>query len=241
MSFYDEIAEYYDLIFPLNRAQIDFVKSCIERPYQGKRLLDVGCGTGDLAIELAAEGFEMVAIDSDPEMLLRADRKAQGSVTFQRLDMRGLASFTPRSFDGILCFGNTLVHLTDLSDIESFCIQAKGLLGKGGRLLLQILNYDHILDHHIKALPLIENDTIRFERFYEHEARSGLIGFRTKLTVKGTGREIDNEILLYPLRRGAFEEMLRKAGFTRISVYGDFDRKELRPDSLPLVVEASAE
>ena len=73
MSFYDEIAPYYDAIFPLNRAQIGFVENCVETPYAGKRILDVGCGTGDLALSLAEAGFNVTGIDSDMEMIRRAD------------------------------------------------------------------------------------------------------------------------------------------------------------------------
>jgi 2-polyprenyl-3-methyl-5-hydroxy-6-metoxy-1,4-benzoquinol methylase len=52
MAFYKSIADFYDHIFPLNPAQVGFVKSCI--PDQGNsELLDVGCGSGSLCIALA--------------------------------------------------------------------------------------------------------------------------------------------------------------------------------------------
>jgi glycine/sarcosine N-methyltransferase len=241
MSFYDEIAEHYDFIFPFSLSQLEFVKTCIGEPYHDKEILDVGCGTGDLAIALARSGFKVTAIDSDPEMLRRAMEKVTpGSpVTLAHMDMRKISGlFSPSSFDVALSFGNTLVHLDGLREIESFLRGVKAILRDGGVFLLQILNYDHILDHDVRELPLIENEVIRFDRSYGYDRKKNRIAFRTRLTVKATGKLIENEIPLYPIRRGELDGALRKGGFTRITWYGSFGRDELTDRSLPLVVEA---
>jgi cyclopropane fatty-acyl-phospholipid synthase-like methyltransferase len=241
MSFYEEIADFYDLIFPLNRAQIGFVKASVEPPYNEKRILDIGCGTGDLALALAEEGFMIEGIDSDAEMLRRARSKIrQGSlVAFAHKDMREVSSLScPATFDAVLCFGNTLVHLDSSRDIEDFFGQTKTVLKENAPFLFQILNYDHILDHDIRELPLIEDEEIKFERRYEFKGSENRIAFRTLLTVKKRGKKIANEILLYPIRRQELEEGLRKQGFTDIVFYGDFEKGELKTQSLPLVGEA---
>jgi SAM-dependent methyltransferase len=153
--------------------------------------------------------------------------------------MRSLvAAFNPATFDAVLCFGNTLVHLSGPPEVEGFCRAVKEVLKNKGKFLLQILNYDHVLDHGISTLPLIENDLVRFERLYRHDDKMNMIAFKTKLFVKKTQKEIEDEILLYPMRKSDLEAVLRQTGFTNISFYGDFDKRELREDSLPLVVEA---
>ena len=211
MSFYSEIAEYYDFIFPFNKAHVDFVKGCIEGPYEDKTILDVGCGTGDLAVALAGVGFQVTGIDYDREMLAEAKKKGESSVTFLQMDMNSLAAaFNPATFDAVLCFGNTLVHLSGLPEVEVFCRAAREVLKNKGKFLLQILNYDHVLDHGIRTLPLIENDLVRFERLYRPDDRTNMIAFKTKLFVKKTQKEIENEILLYPMRKSDLEAALRK-------------------------------
>ena len=44
----------------------------LARRIGGRRILDAGCGTGRVAIELARRGFEVVGVDADPSMLATA-------------------------------------------------------------------------------------------------------------------------------------------------------------------------
>lgn len=241
MSFYEEIAEYYDHIFPFNRTQIQFVKGSLKEPYQNKRILDIGCGTGDLAITLSEAGFTVTGMDSDPVMLQKAvDKMTDSSVTFTRMDMRGIGDYcNPSTFDAVLCFGNTLVHLASIQEIERLCKDVKHILKQNGKFLLQILNYNHILDHNIRSLPLIDNQFITFERTYDYNTGKNLITFKTTLTVKETSKKITNKVYLFPIRKDELYLSLRNSGFSDISFYCDFDRSMLKADSLPLVVEAS--
>ncbi len=241
MSFYEEIAEYYDLIFPFNRGQAGFVTNCLGESFHGKKVLDVGCGTGDLVVALSEVGFQAIGVDSDSEMLRLAEAKASGvaGATFLRVEMGEVGeSFGPSAFEGVLCFGNTLVHLKDYDEVQGFCKKVRTVLKDGGKFLIQVLNYDHILDRHIEKLPLIENESIRFERYYDYGNDSGRVAFRTVLTIKETGKVIENEIYLYPMRRRELNRALRGSGFTQFFYYADFDKSDLRTDSLPLVVEA---
>ncbi|MDR2018869.1 MAG: class I SAM-dependent methyltransferase [Syntrophobacterales bacterium] len=241
MSFYSEIADYYDLIFPPNKRHVGFIKACVEPPYLGKKILDVGSGTGGLAISMAEAGFAVEGIDYDTDMLVRAKLKVKtGSpIIFTQMDMREISSrFDQSAFDAVLSFGNTLVHLLNLGEIAKFCRNVRTVLRDDGVFLLQILNYDHILDNDVRELPLIENDAIKFDRYNKYDTTTKLIAFKTVLTVKKTGVGIINEIPLYPVRKRELEDALKTAGFTDISCYGDFNRGELKPDSLPLVVEA---
>jgi glycine/sarcosine N-methyltransferase len=160
------------------------------------------------------------------------------TLAFMQMDMRDLSKrFAPASFDAILCFGNTLVHLEKRSDVLSLCRAVKGLLKQGGRFLLQILNYDHILSARLPGLPAIDNDRVHFARIY-HYNDDGSITFRTILTIRASGSVLEAEVPLYPLPKGVVLALLRDAGFSEILVYGDFRRGQLAPQSLPLVVEA---
>ena len=256
MEFYSSIAELYDYIFPLNQDQLDFTERELRSRDSASgvaapRVLDLGCGTGNLSIALAGRAYRVTGIDFDGGMISRAAEKAGGeekerevlpgvSVNFMQMDMLKIdKKFSPGSFDAVLCFGNTLVHLTEPDKIAGFLKAVSRVLVPGGVFLLQIINYDRILDQSVAKLSTIENEHIRFERNYGLEPESGLILFHTQLTAKKTGEVIDNTILLYPLRAGRLREFLEEAGFAGIKLYGDFSGAPLTAESVPLIASAS--
>ena len=236
--FYTSIAPHYQYIFPFNPAQIEFLKHVL--PYNGARVLDVGCAAGDLAFALTHFGFPTWAFDFDPQMIQIAQKTKQGDSmfpVFEQLDMRQIDERFPESyFDTVICFGNTLVHLLTDDDIRKFIQAAFKVLSPEGKLTIQILNYQHILENQVKTLPLIDNEHISFERNYEFGDESGLIDFNTKLTVKATGQEINNSTKLYAIRQNKLQEILEEAGFSAIEFFGSFSREPLTANSLPLIL-----
>jgi len=237
-QFYTSIAPYYQYIFPFNPAQIEFLKQVL--PYNGARVLDVGCATGDLAFALTHFGFPIWAIDFDQNMVEIAQNAKQEDTmfpVFEQLDMRYLDQHYPEScFDTVLCFGNTLVHLLTDADILQFFQGVWKVLSHEGKFTFQILNYDYILASQIGNLPLIENENVRFERKYQFSQDSDLIDFQTKLLVKKTGLEILNEVKLYPIGSKKISELLAESGFGQIEMFGSFNREILNKKSLPFVV-----
>ena len=79
----------------------------------GRRVLDAGCGTGRVAIELARRGMSVTGVDADPEMLAPAREKAP-ELSWSRCDLadtRGLTAAAPGPFDLILLAGNVMIFL----------------------------------------------------------------------------------------------------------------------------------
>lgn len=73
------------------------------RAYQPKTVLDAGCGTGRVAIELARHGIEVVGADLDESMLAHAAELAPG-ITWMRSDLAELD--LQRTFDVVVMAGN---------------------------------------------------------------------------------------------------------------------------------------
>ncbi len=238
MSFYESIADYYEKIFPLNKAQLDFVKNSFEET-SSLSALDIGCGTGSLSFELSKIFNDVTAIDLDERMLDRAIEKNVTGIRFLQKDMLDIEKeFGREAFDAILCFGNTLVHLDGSDEIFDFFKQSKRVFKKNGKLLFQIIQYDRIIDQNIKGLPTIENNEIKFVRNYQIYPDQNALDFKTTLTVKETGKMIENSIRLYPVSNFELIKLLNEAGFTEIFFYKNFKREVISVDSIPLVVEA---
>ena len=79
-------------------------------------VLDAGCGTGRVAMELARRGHDVVGVDLDPTMLAVARRKApylrwyQGDLATIEITVPG-SSTTRSLFDAIVTAGNVMIFL----------------------------------------------------------------------------------------------------------------------------------
>ena len=101
---------------------------------RGACALDVGAGTGDLALELCRQGAaRVIGADFSPEMLAAASRKAAGSnarISWVLADALRLP-FPDRSFD---CVTNAFV-LRNLADLRAGLAEMGRVLRPGGRLI----------------------------------------------------------------------------------------------------------
>jgi SAM-dependent methyltransferase len=73
------------------------------RSYEPATVLDAGCGTGRVAIELASHGIDVVGVDVDPSMITEARRLAP-QLAFLEVDLSELA--LGRHFDVVVLAGN---------------------------------------------------------------------------------------------------------------------------------------
>jgi SAM-dependent methyltransferase len=76
-------------------------------------VLDAGCGTGRVAMELARRGHDVVGIDLDPQMLAVAREKAP-DIVWQQGDLSEVD--LGRRFDGIVMAGNVMIFVTPGSE-----------------------------------------------------------------------------------------------------------------------------
>lgn len=237
MRFYSSIHQYYDQIFPLNLKQVEWVNN--ECDQLSTRILDIGCATGNLAIELAQKGHSVNAFDLDGTMVqLATTKSSSGNPQFRKANMLNIKqNYRTDFFDVSICFGNTLVHLTAEALIQQFFDSVFSVLKTGGKFLIQILNYDFILKNRIAELPLIENNQVKFIRRY-YFITNGLIQFETQLTIKEGCETIENKIDLYPITKDHIEDLLLAAGFSNIEFRSSFNDDSYQPTSIPLIIKA---
>ena len=130
---YDAIAERYDLVTRANRGPETyfrtFLDGVLERIPRGGRVLDLGCGAGSIAFELARRA-RVVGIDRSEGQLTLA-RAAVPSAHLLRADIAEVA-FRPASFDGVVAFWS-LIHVR--RDLHAAVLAAvKAWLTPGGFL-----------------------------------------------------------------------------------------------------------
>ncbi len=183
-GYYEAISRHYDAIFPMNPLIRDFLAE--QAGTAPAELIDIACGNAAYTLALCRMGYQVTGIDLDPGMIAAAKRKAgdAGNPNGLRLlqgDMLALRSMELEPAALAFCIGNSMVHLPDPETIGHFLKEAHHVVADGGRLVLQIINFDRILTDHVTSLPTLTFDnpsslptgvgkTLRaatFERMYE--------------------------------------------------------------------------
>jgi len=113
------------------RKEADFLERAL-RPVPNAQLLDVPCGNGRHALELATRGYSMTGVDSSEEFLADA-RAASPSIRWLLGDMCELP--WRDAFDGVYCCGNSFGYLNAAS-AHTFLAAVAGALKPGGRFVM---------------------------------------------------------------------------------------------------------
>lgn len=102
-------------------------------------VLDLGCGTGNHALRLAARGYEVAAVDQSPHMLAEAEKKLasrDGQVSFHQADIRDLN--LDRKFDAVVVMFAVLGYQLENKDVLSTLNTARNHLHHDGLLIFDV-------------------------------------------------------------------------------------------------------
>jgi len=233
-SVYDRLME--DMPYP---EWLRFARQCWERTGIPETVVDLGCGTGNIAIPLAKSGFRVFGIDLSADMLAVARSKwdaqpqrysGDGSIRWLQQDMRDWE--LPERVDTVLSFCDCINYLLEEEDVEAaFRATRRGL--KDGGLFLFDVHAPRQLERYAEEQPftLDERDIAYIwtseytpdRREIEHHltifARDGEDGRFVRFEETHVQRAYEPEWI-----RGA----LMRAGFSHVEMYADF--KLERPD-----------
>ena len=203
------------------RSELEFIQDAMDLS-AGARVLDVPCGSGRLALEMAAWGYQVTGIDQSAELVAVAKREAAArdlEVELRQGDMRSLPE--DGSYDGAVCFWNSFGYFDDAGNLE-FLRSVSRSLKLGGRLALDTPLMETAL-HTVAGEPRVwtqAGDLMALEeRWFEHE--TGRLE-STWTFIRGDQREVrEMSMRLYTYRE--LVTMLEQAGFGLHQAYGDLD------------------
>jgi glycine/sarcosine N-methyltransferase len=212
------------------------------------RVLDLGCGSGEHTRFLKSLGFETTGVDASLSQL-EAARGADPEGLYLQAGLTEWASVIKTKQGGAVCLGNTLPHLCEEAEIRSFFSELAVCLVSGAPVLLQLLNYDRILDRGERTFPVIlrpgeaEGDSTVFLRLMTHHG-GGRLTFTPAHLRYRPGSETPLELMAaqdVPLRgwrRAEMEGLLCDAGFLIREVLGTMTGEAWSTTSSDLVVIA---
>ena len=184
----------------------------------GTQVLDLGCGYGRHAMELAARGFHVVGLDASLPLLLRGADEAQRrglTINFVHGDMREL-DFDSQ-FDGAYCVFSTFGFFDDETNKKTASNLARALK-PGARVVIDILNRDYL----IADLPTRvwwEGDGCVVLEEVEFNYFSSRIQCNRSV-VFDDGRQVEQEISMRAYSLHEIGKLLHAAGFRVLEISG---------------------
>lgn len=143
---YNKIAQEYDKEFGNDYSDTPYVDKFLNY-LEGNKVLDIGCGVGNLTKYIMDKGFNVEGIDLSKEMLSIAKQK-YSDIKFYEMNMKEIT--LRKKYDGIM-LAYSLFHLTKKEVIEVLP-KYYDLLNSNGKILL-ILQYgqgERIVDEPLK-------------------------------------------------------------------------------------------
>ena len=218
---YDAIAELYD---PWSRSVTEDVGFYVaEARKSGGAVVELGVGTGRIAIPIAQTGKRVTGVDSSREMLAACRRRAEAAGVSELIDLR-LGDLRKPPLDErvplVICPFRSYLHLTDDGERVEALEAARAALVPGGRLIFDVFapKPDDIAETHGRWL---EREPGIFERArWDEVART--------LTLSVRGPEGAATMSLAWISRKEWEELLEEAGLVLERCFGWFDRTPYR-------------
>jgi len=197
----------------------------------GMKVLDLGCGVGRHALELARRGYQVTGVDITEIYLERAKKEAAREnleIEFIREDMRQFRR--PGAFDAVLNLYTSFGYFENPQDDRSVAGNIFDSLAPGGILVMEMMSKEFLARNfrerswrRIDDLIILEESQLRDSWSY--------VDSRWIMFKDSQREEIDLSLRLYSASE--MRQLLFDRGFERVSIYGNlmgdpYDQKAAR-------------
>lgn len=216
MEYLENIAEYYDELYPIGTEQSSFLDVLLKEYVEPVRVLRIGCGTGAYEHALARKGFDVTGIDSCRDFIdkaIRRRRMPNETIRFFQMTATEIGRFLAKDFyNCITVLEGFIYFIRDPVLLRKFFYDCRRALKQKGVLVL----------HMPGIVPLRESMRVKLISTVNEEAD----GSRTLSQILEHG---DSETL--PVRTGVaihipsaqeLSAYAKEAGFTSFEFYSDW-------------------
>ena len=213
---YDAIAELYD---PWSASVVEDVGFYLEEARRaGGPVVELGVGTGRIAVPIAADGIRVIGVDSSRRMLDVCARRAALAGVDIDLRLGDLRDPPVRErVPLVICPFRSLLHMHTDADRREALAAVRKMLRPRGRFVFDVFT------------PGADDIALTHDRWLEREpgifelARWDEVARTLTLTVRGPDGE--TTMALAWLSPGEWRSLLEDCGFEVEACYGWFDRK----------------
>ena len=211
--------DLWQSLLPSGRAagDADFLQEACRLP-AGARLLDVPCGEGRVATELANRGFHVTGVDISAGLLRSARKRAEQrnvSVEWHEGDMRHLP--WERTFDAAFCWGDSFGYMDDAGN-RQFLVAVQRALKPGGRWAMEMGMVAEVLYPRYREELTREVGEVQVALRRTFDPRQGRLTVKYTLRRAGTEETRSASYRIYSCSELC--RMLERAGFVIDHLYG---------------------
>ncbi len=226
---YDRIAALYDSWSRSVTEDVDFYVAEARKATgaaraaadgRGQPIVELGVGTGRIAVPTAAAGVRVIGIDSSAGMLSVCRRRAEAAGVEQLLDLRLGDLRDPPVGERVAlvtCPFRSYLHLADADERLAALRAARDLLLPGGRLIFDVFAPS--------ADDIEETDARWLEREPGIWERADWDEDERRLTLTVRSDDAESSMALAWLSSDEWRLLLEQAGFELDACYGWFDRR----------------
>jgi SAM-dependent methyltransferase len=221
----------------VTQAEVDFITQVLELDDEPRHLLDVPCGDGRHARELAKLGHKITAIDRSPDNQAAVGKSKR--IDFVLGDMRELAALPKKQagFDGGYCWGNSFGYFP-YAEMASFCASVAQRLQPGARFVIDTATCAETLlvELNRRSWQRVDDDMLLLMEC-EYDARESRLD-TTYMTLLND-RVVDSRTAHhYVFTSKQILDMLEAAGFEAFGLYGDLEGAPFELGSERLLIVA---
>jgi SAM-dependent methyltransferase len=249
------IADYYDSTPIVMQRKQDVAFYVSQAKKHGEPVLELGCGTGRVAVAIAEAGCQVVGLDLSEKMLERAVEK-RAKMRPEAKERLHLLQGDMRRFDvggkfrTIIIPFRPLQHLLETEEHIACLHCVKEHLERDGRLILDVFQTDAERMHDARyqqEVFLTEYDlpdgrhvklSERVAAFHRAEQKNDV---EMIFQVKHADGKEERLVMAWPLRyffRYEVEHLLGRCGFRVEAEYGDFDESPIGDNSAEMIFVA---
>lgn len=232
-SLYTALAPFYDALNgDLDYGRwADFVEENFRRFAAApvSSVLDLGCGTGSMTLELAARGYDMTGVDASADMLDVAHGRAEQAgllenILFLRQDMCDFELYG--TVDAIVCCLDTVNHVTKRADLSRCFHWVHNYLNPNGLFLFDVNSPYKFREVYGDRAYVLEDRGVVCTWQNDYREKSGLCDFYISLfSEEQDGRYVRTDLhqreRMYSL--ASLRRLLSENGMELLAVSGGYD------------------
>lgn len=139
---YNQLSLYYDELVKDDQATQAWV-DWIEQRIAPCSLLELACGSGEITLSLANDGYQVSALDFSKGMIAQAKEKdIHHKIRFYCQDMKNLSNLS--SFDAISCLCDSFNYILSKEEVDAFFLEVYKHLNENGLFFFDTHSLDRL-------------------------------------------------------------------------------------------------